>query len=195
MIVKCAHCGALAPDAVSIPVFHGGRTEHYCSAGCADQPRARPADPLPPLPRRLLVAIDGSGPSLRAEEHATTLAAANGGTVQLLMAIDTSRLRGFGLTGAARGRIEKLAEAVEAAARQDAEAQLAHCRRTCEQAGVACSTLVAVKPPLEAILESESSVDLIVIGSRGRGALESGSLGSLSQRVVTAARKPVLVVH
>lgn len=139
--------------------------------------------------------MDGSGPSLRAAEYATTLAAASGGSVQLVMAIDTGRLRALGIPVIVRGHIDKLAEAVEAAARQDAEAQLAHCRRSCEQAGVACSARVAMKAPLEAILEAESSVDLIVIGSRGRGVLEFSSLGSLSQRVITAARKPVLVVH
>jgi len=54
---------------------------------------------------------------------------------------------------------------------------------------------VEVKPALEAILDAESTAGLIVIGSRGRGARQAGSLGSLSQRVVTAARRPVLVVH
>ena len=40
-----------------------------------------------------------------------------------------------------------------------------------------------------------TSADLVVMGSRGRGALEGGTLGSLSQRVVSTARTPVLVVH
>lgn len=195
MIVKCATCGAPVPSAITVEVTHGGRTEQFCSARCADQPTGKPLPALPALPRRILVAVDGSGPSLRAAEHAAALAAASGATVELLLAIDTSALRAFGLPRTTRGEFETLAHDVETAARQDAEAQLARCRRTCEQAGVSCSTRVEMKPPLQAILDAESGIDLIVLGSRGRGALESGSLGSLSQRVVTAARRPVLVVH
>jgi nucleotide-binding universal stress UspA family protein len=195
MIVKCATCGAPVPAAITVDLTHAGQTQRFCSARCADQPTARPLPKLPELPRRLLVAVDGSGPSLRAAEQAAALAAASGGTVQLLLAIDTAALRALGMRPAARGRIETLADEVETAVREDAEAQLARYRRVCEQAGVSCTSRVEVKPALEAILDAESAVDLIVIGSRGRGALEAGSLGSLSQRVVTAARRPVLVVH
>jgi nucleotide-binding universal stress UspA family protein len=195
MIVKCTTCGDPIPAAIAVDIMHAGRTAHFCSARCADQATGQPLAPLPALPRRILVAVDGSGPSLRAAEHAAGLAAASGGTVELLLAIDAGALRAFGMPPAARGRLETLADALETAAREDAEAQLARCRRTCEQAGVACTSRVEMKPPLEAILDAESAVDLIVIGSRGRGALDSASLGSLSQRVVTAARRPVLVVH
>jgi nucleotide-binding universal stress UspA family protein len=52
-----------------------------------------------------------------------------------------------------------------------------------------------VKPPLEAILDAAARADLVVMGSRGREALAASSLGSLAQRVVTAARAPVLIVH
>ena len=163
------------PGAPSSSARRGARTNR----------RGKPLPPLPVLPRRVLVAVDGSGPSLRAVGYAAALAAARGATVELLLAIDTAALHALGLPRAARGRFETLTHEVETAAREDAEAQLARCRRTCEQAGVSCSTRVEMKPALEAILDAESGVDLIVIGSRGRGGLETGSLGSLSQRVVT----------
>lgn len=37
--------------------------------------------------------------------------------------------------------------------------------------------------------------DLVVIGSRGRGDVESHSLGSVSQQVSQACAVPVLIVH
>ena len=195
MIIKCATCRAPVPAAISIDITHGGQTQRFCSAGCADQLAFKPLPRLPELPRRFLVAVDGSGPSLRAAEQAAAWAAAAGGTVQLLFAIDPGPLRALLMRPGARDGGTALAVEVEKAAREDAEAQLARFRRIYEQAGVACTTRVESKPPLEAILEAESAVDAIVIGSRGRSALESGSLGSLSQRVVTGARRPVLVVH
>jgi nucleotide-binding universal stress UspA family protein len=54
---------------------------------------------------------------------------------------------------------------------------------------------IETKPPLEAILAAAGEADLVVMGSRGRGALSGTPLGSLSQRVVTSTRTPVLVIH
>lgn len=194
MIVQCATCGMHVPAAITVEVTRAGQTQRFCSARCADQTAREPLPELPELPRRLLVAIDGSGPSVRAVEYAVALALAAGAKVQLLLAIDTVALRALAIQPGS-GQGEPPASALKMALCDDAEAQLARCQRICEQAGVPYTMRIETKPPLEAILEAESGADLVVMGSRGRGALEAGSLGSLSQRVVTAARRPVLVVH
>jgi nucleotide-binding universal stress UspA family protein len=92
-------------------------------------------------------------------------------------------------------RFGALADQVERALRESATAQLDRCRRLCERVGVKCTATIETRPPLEAILAAAEDVDLVVMGSRGRGALSASSLGSHAQRVVTGTRTPVLVVH
>lgn len=195
MIVKCATCGTHVPAAITVELTHAGQTQRFCSARCADQSAREPLPELPKLPRRLLVAVDGSGPSVRAVEYAAALARTTGAKVQLLLAIDTAALRPLRIQPRSRTDAAAPTSAIERALYEDAEAQLARCQRICEHAEVPCTIRIELKPPVEAIVESASGADLVIMGSRGRGALEAGSLGSLSQRVVTAAPTPVLVVH
>jgi nucleotide-binding universal stress UspA family protein len=195
MIVKCETCGTHVPAAITVELTHAGKVQRFCSARCADQMVREPLPELPPLARRLLVAVDGSGPSVRAVAYAAALAATTGATMQLLLAIDTAALRPLRIQPRSDTNATTAAGTVERLLCEDAEGQLARCQRICAQAGVPYTMRIETKPPLEAILEAASGADLLVMGSRGRGALEAGSLGSLSQRVVTAARIPVLVVH
>jgi nucleotide-binding universal stress UspA family protein len=189
-----------AEVALEIPVSGGVR--RYCSLGCAETAESEGGAPrawtpaLPELPRRILVAVDGSGPSLRAVAMAAALARASGGSVVLLHALDPRLLRGLpteiGLAGATPG---PRPEEVERALRESAEGQLARCRRLCEAAGVAVTARVEVAVPVRAVADAADEADLVVIGSRGLGALSGVALGSVSQRLLGETRKPVLVVH
>ena len=96
------------------------------------------------------MAVDGSGPSVRAVEYAAALARATGATVQLLLAIDTAALRPL---GSSPGRV-RIAAAPRALSKgllcEDAEAQLAaasdlRARRR------PYTMRIEMKPPLEAI--------------------------------------------
>ena len=84
---------------------------------------------------------------------------------------------------------------VEHGLRKDAEVQLDRCRRVCEAAGVPVAWRIEVEPPLRAIVDAAADADLIVMGSRGRGALSGAALGSLSHRVLGETRKSVVIVH
>lgn len=195
MIVKCSACSDPVPERVAIELTVGGSPRRFCSTRCADTVAREPLPQLPQLPRRLLVAVDGSGPSLRAAELAATLAATTHGEITLLAAVDTSTLRALRLRPSVGSRIDAVAEEAERALADDARAQLDRCRRLCESAQVSCTVRVETRPPLEAILAAAEGADLLVMGSRGRGALAVGSLGSLAQRVITGTRTPVLIVH
>jgi hypothetical protein len=76
MIVKCATCGTHVLAAITVEATHAGQTQGFCAARCADPSARESLRELPELPRRLLVAVDGSGPSVRAVEYAATLALA-----------------------------------------------------------------------------------------------------------------------
>jgi nucleotide-binding universal stress UspA family protein len=62
--------------------------------------------------------------------------------------------------------------------------------------GVAPETRVMLGTPAEALSElcSAESAELLVVGSRGRGALAAAVLGSVSARLATVAECPVVVV-
>lgn len=195
MIAKCSTCGAHVPADVALTITHDGTPHSFCSAQCADAQLPDILTQLPPLPHKILVAVDGSGPSVRAVETAVTLAQASQGEIQLLTAVEPGRLLAAARSPRVRARFETLAEGVEEILHETAEGQLERCRRICERAGVPCVTKVETRPPLEAILAVADDVDLVVMGSRGRDALTASSLGSLAQRVVTSTRKRVLVVH
>jgi len=66
-----------------------------------------------------------------------------------------------------------------------------------DQQGLPYEEEVLEGPAAEAILQVAQvrKVDLIVMGSRGRGRLEAALLGSVSQRVVQEAPCPVLIVR
>lgn len=63
--------------------------------------------------------------------------------------------------------------------------------------GTSAERLVVAGEPAEAIVEVAAGrdVELIVIGSRGRGALTSATLGSVSSAVATRAPCPVTIVR
>ncbi|MFQ1002375.1 universal stress protein [Modestobacter sp. SSW1-42] len=58
-------------------------------------------------------------------------------------------------------------------------------------------TLVAVSvgPPAQRLVDASAGAELLVVGSRGRGAVRSALLGSVALHCVTHARCPVVVVH
>jgi nucleotide-binding universal stress UspA family protein/endogenous inhibitor of DNA gyrase (YacG/DUF329 family) len=195
MINKCSNCGAHVPEGVALRLVHDGAERMFCSAQCADAALGDVLAEIPPLPRRILVAVDGSGPSLRAVETAVSLALAAKGEIRLLTALDTSWMSGSALFLRIGTETKTLREETEKLLREGAEVQLDRCRRICEKAKVPCSVTIEVRPPLEAILAEAAHADLVVMGSRGRDALAGASLGSLAQRVITGTQTRVLVVH
>jgi nucleotide-binding universal stress UspA family protein len=210
MMLKCPVCGAHVPEeaAVELPTAKG--PERYCSLRCgmsSETERERAAGVagaaapaahvLPPPPRAIVVAVDGSGPSLRAVEFAASIAKVTGGRLTLIHAIDPALMRLLPLDSAFAGatRLGLDVAEMERTLRDDAVRQLERCGRICESAGVPYTSRVAMEQPTRAIADAAEKADLVVMGSRGLGAFSGAALGSLSHRVIGGTGKPVLVVH
>jgi hypothetical protein len=129
MISKCISCGAHVPELTALRLEHDGVAHMFCSAHCADAQLRDTLPEAPPLPRRILVAVDGSGPSVRAVETAATLAAAARGQIRLLTAIDTSWMHGTALLPYASKDLKSLTDEAERLLREGAVAQLDRCQR------------------------------------------------------------------
>jgi nucleotide-binding universal stress UspA family protein len=78
-----------------------------------------------------------------------------------------------------------------------AKAELAKLAEEARQKGVAVAELVAQGKPSAEIIRhaAENSVDMIVLGTHGKGMLDQALFGSTTERVVRRAPCPVLTVR
>jgi nucleotide-binding universal stress UspA family protein len=138
---------------------------------------------------RILVATDGSQPSAEAVAFGVELAREQGAEVifvHVVPAIDMAPVMGFPMVGAVPHQVNgydraPLERAVVYAAEHGMPAQ---------------SELLTGDTVDEIVAYADSrDVDLIVVGSRGRGAFSTALLGSVSRGILHEARRPVLVVR
>lgn len=139
----------------------------------------------------ILVAIDGSEHSRRAARFAHDLAQQLGARITLLFVIEPPRILPFGFMDSAAispPRVdEKELETVQRLLSQvAADLPKAQVEELVE-IGHPADTIVAMAQRL--------GVDLIVVGARGLGAGGRWLLGSVSDRVLQHAARPVTVVH
>lgn len=136
--------------------------------------------------KKILLATDGSPHAEQALVYARDLALCDGAQVIVVHAFEpVPTYLGDPVEGRVWGR--HVATGVDVA--NDAAARL-------REAGVDVKVEVLEGPPADAILTVANvrECDLIVMGSRGFGALASLILGSVSHRVLSQARMPVMVV-
>jgi nucleotide-binding universal stress UspA family protein len=139
--------------------------------------------------KKILIATDGSAPSREAVQFGLELAeehAAEVTFVHVVPVLDRSFADGIGVPAAVPHHIDELDrkpidEALALAAEHDVDAKAELL------AGIPADEIVACADALDA--------DLIVLGSRGRGAIATALLGSVSRSVLHEARRPVLVVR
>ena len=138
-------------------------------------------------PRRtILLATELSAASVAATEEAFDLAARSHAELLIVSVIDPSALQLPG--GRFRARIDQVRERRESAV-QDLV-------RRGRSRDLRVAFLIWEGDPAESILEAAAAerVDVIVLGSHGRGPLGRLILGSVSEDVVRRARVPVIVV-
>ncbi len=138
--------------------------------------------------KHVLVGIDGSAASYKAARMAAEIAGKFGARVTLAYVVPRLLLPpdAYGLT-VAEVEAEHRAHADEVLAA--AAAELAP--------GADPARLVLFGSPADALVEAAQAgqADLLVVGSRGHGAVSRVLLGSTSGRVVHVSTGPVLVVH
>ncbi len=148
--------------------------------------------------RGILVAIDGSEYSAKAARHAAALAKLTGAKLVLFHVTPRMGLPPY-YEAMAIGPFQKAAEEDRRARDLWAEELLAQTHEDLGQPDLAVEKLfVASNHPHEAILEAATKhdVDLIVMAPHGTHYVIGGVLvGSETQKVLTHARKSVLVVH
>ncbi|MFP3307345.1 MAG: universal stress protein [Thermocladium sp.] len=136
--------------------------------------------------QKIVVAYDGSPHSKRALDMAIDIAKKYGSRLYIIEVVDPAALIGLGVSPVPQTVLDQLYQK----AKDDIEE--AHKRA----AGLETEGQVLEGDPATSILEFVDKVkaDLLVSGSRGLSTLKRLFLGSVSSRLVSEARIPVLVV-
>ena len=140
--------------------------------------------------RNILVAIDGSPDSDQALTQAIDLAESEHSRLTLFSAVVTPPAGAYiGGGGEVAATLARDAEAETETVLQTAT------RRVPDQVSV--STVQSSEPARPALIHQikTGAHDLVVMGSRGRGAVRSVLLGSVSHYVLHHSPIPVLIVH
>lgn len=134
--------------------------------------------------KRILVGVDGSDNSLRAAQKAAEIASFFHAAIVLLHVIQPTESGYY--TGMPTS---------EAAEQAKGEDKLYRAQKACEEAGLVPELKVMLGNPAEVLVNhSALGYDLVVVGTRGIGALARFIMGSVSIRVVQLSKAPVMVV-
>lgn len=133
--------------------------------------------------RRIVVGVDGSGPSKAALRWAARQAALVGGVVEAVTAWEYPSFYGWGPAGFDFG------DNAGAVLTQAIDEALGPDRRGEVRQVVVCGN------PAAALLDASRGAELLVVGSRGHGGFTEALLGSVGQHVVQHAECPVVVIR
>ena len=144
----------------------------------------------------ILIATDGSQLAEKAISHGLSLAKLAGGKVTALI-VEPS----FNVFGVPESQVRQMPEAFAKHTehiKQHATKVLNHVEAVAKTAGVSCETVqLEHDQPYEAIIKTaaEKGCDLIVMASHGRSGISAVLLGSVTNKVLTHTKIPVLVCH
>ena len=142
--------------------------------------------------KHILIPVDGSLTARHAAMAAITLATSLKAKLTLIHVVNLYAYAGLG-AGFAEGQAMYLSDATASA-----NETIATMRVDIDAAGVPCDTRVVESNAIwRGIVETADSVaaDLIVMGTHGRGMIDRLLLGSVTQRVLSHTRLPVMVIR
>ncbi len=143
--------------------------------------------------KHILAATDGSKLADKAVKAAIALAGSLGSRLTVYQGLEDNLSLfisdGYAMPADTIARID-------ADARQRAQAGLDAARKAAKAAGVACETLIG-RPglPWEGIIDAakKKKCDVILMASHGRRGIKGVLLGSVTQKVLTHSKIPVIV--
>jgi nucleotide-binding universal stress UspA family protein len=146
--------------------------------------------------RHILIPTDGSELAGHAVTHGLSLAKAVGAKVSVIV-VEAP----FNVFAVPESRSQQLTEAFAKHAEQikkHSASVLNHAADKAKAAGIPCETIqVEHEQPYQAIIAAakDKGCDLIVMASHGRSGISAVLLGSVTNKVVTHTKTPVLVCH
>src|SRR5262245_1128029 len=146
--------------------------------------------------RNILIATDGSALAEKGVSHGLSLAKSVGAKVTALI-VEAP----FNVFDVPESRVRQMSEAFAQHAehtKQHAASVLNHVADAAKTAGVPCETVqLEHDQPYRAIITTanDKSCDLIVMTSHGRSGISAVLLGSVTNKVLTHTKIPVLVCH
>lgn len=138
------------------------------------------------IPKKILVAVDGSDGSLRAAEFAVGLASKLESELLFINVVGASTTqRDYRIPADMVGSFETMGSEM-----------LSKCEQDAKDLGVRAMSLEVSGNPVEEILENarEAGCDCIVLGKSGLGKIEKLLMGSVSDRVTKLSDVPVIIV-
>jgi nucleotide-binding universal stress UspA family protein len=142
--------------------------------------------------KNVLVAVDFSEPSTTALDYGRALARTFNATLHVLHVVDTFLPGSVAET--AQANYAGLIDEMERAARRQLDAAVREDDRRELGAKAVLLKLGAAAPGIVYYAQS-ANIDLIVIGTHGRGGWSHLLMGSVAEKVVRTARCPVLTVR
>ncbi|KAF0242090.1 MAG: UspA domain-containing [Planctomycetota bacterium] len=133
--------------------------------------------------RTILVPLDGSSLAEYAIPFAVEIARRTQGCVRLLRAMPESR------------KMVDIPLSIQASARKLAQHRLDELVKAYETPWVSLTAEVRIGFPTEEIRLAATMSDLIVMTTRGRGGIQRVEMGSVADRVIRLASRPVLAIH
>ena len=138
--------------------------------------------------KKILVAVDLSEPSQRVMETAMDLAVSLDASLELVHVREPFVYAVAGEYGPSLEQEQALVRWIDRELAQAGD-RICHARVPC------VTTSLYGSPAREIITHADKTgADMIVVGTHGRGGITHAVLGSVAERVVQKARRPVLVV-
>jgi nucleotide-binding universal stress UspA family protein len=144
--------------------------------------------------KKILVATDFSEPSEAALAYGRELARTFGAALTVVHVVDDTMARAYGIDGGVLLTDPDMQREFEAAALTQVNASIDAQDRT--QLDATAQVLASNAPALAIVtFARDANIDLIVMGTRGRGGVVHLLMGSVSEKVVQTAPCPVLTVR
>ncbi len=143
--------------------------------------------------QNILIPIDGSHPSLHAEELAVLLAKKFGSKVTVLHTIPRELIHS--VSHPSSNIPPSIAKELRASLEQKGAYVIANAKAIFMEENIPVATkLIEYGDPAESILETCGDYDLVIMGGRGEGDTEEFELGSVAKKIVRHSKCPVLLV-